>query len=168
MVSRLNLLSLAIPVAIFLLLVSLISQSKEMTTITTIKLDAYALQQVAGRIVVDVRPGETKYFKWAILYDTNQSDVSNVNISASGNGSEFLSFPKSVALRPSGEITNVPVNVTIPANYSTNIELKPIIRATEAGEKIGSTIINIEMSKILSIVIDKNQNQTLATGVLKS
>jgi hypothetical protein len=126
---------------------------------------AYALQQVAGHIVVEIQPGETKTFGWGILSDSNQSSTTttNVNISVNGNGSQFLSFPKSVKLPPSGEIVYVPVNVSIPVNYNpSNVqELNPTIRATEAGQKVGPTAINIEMSKILSIVIGGNENPFL-------
>jgi hypothetical protein len=135
-------------------------------SIAIVQQQAYALQQVAGHIVVDISPGETKTFGWGILSDSNQSSTTittNVNISANGNGSQFLSFPKSVKLPPSGEIVYVPVNVSVPANYKTNSvqELNPTIRATEAGQKFGPTAINIEMSKILSIVIGGNEKPFL-------
>lgn len=115
---------------------------------------SYALQQVAGEIVVEIKPGETKTFSWGLLSDKNQSSI--VNITADGIGAEFLSFPENITLTTSGQITYVPVNVTIPSNYTGAKELNPSIRATEAGEEVGATIINIAMAKALCIIIAQN------------
>ncbi len=120
---------------------------------------SYALQQVAGEIVVEIKPGETKTFSWGLLTEKNQS--STVNITADGIGAEFLSFPENITLTTSGQITYVPVNVTIPSNYTGAKELNPSIRATEAGEEVGATIINIAMAKALCIIIAQN-NATIA------
>jgi hypothetical protein len=127
----------------------------DLVTIT----QGYALQQVAGNIVVDTKPGETKTFSWGLLSERNQS--STVNITADGVGAEFLSFPENVTLSASGQITDVPVNVTIPSNYTGAKELTPSIRATQAGEEVGATIINIAMSKVLCIAIAENKTTTV-------
>jgi hypothetical protein len=119
---------------------------------------SYALQQVAGDIVVDIIPGETKTFSWGLLTEKNES--STVNITADGVGAEFLSFPENVTLSANGQITYVPVNVTIPSNYTGAKELNPSIRATEAGEEVGATIINIAMSKVLCVIITQNNATT--------
>jgi hypothetical protein len=50
----------------------------------------------------------------------------------------------------------VPVNVTISLNYTGPRELTPSIRATQAGEEVGATIISIAMSKVLCIAIAEN------------
>ncbi len=117
-----------------------------------------ALQQVAGQIVVETKPGETKTFNWGLLSDKNQSSI--VNITADGMGAEFLSFPENITLTTSGEIIYVPVNVSIPSNYTGAKELNPSIRATEAGEEVGGTIINIAMAKALCIIIAQNNATT--------
>jgi hypothetical protein len=119
---------------------------------------SYALQQVAGDIVVDIKPGETKTFRWGLLSEKNES--STVNMTADGIGAEFLSFPENITLTTRGQVNYVPVNVSIPSNYTGVKELKPSIRATEAGEEVGSTIINIAMSKVLCVVIDQNNTTT--------
>jgi hypothetical protein len=115
---------------------------------------SYALQQVAGNIVVEIKPGETKTFTWGLLTEKNESSI--INITADGVGAGFLSFPKNTTLTTSRQIVYVPVNVSIPLNYTGAKELNPSIRATEAGQKVGSTIINIAMSKALCIVIAQN------------
>ena len=121
---------------------------------------SYALQQVAGNIIVEIKPGETKTFTWGLLTERNESSI--VNITADGIGAEFLSFPKNITLSTSGQITYVPVNVSIPSNYTGASELNPSLRATEAGKKVGSTIINIAMSKVLCITIVENNTTTAA------
>ncbi len=117
--------------------------------------------QVAGNIFIEIKPGETKTFNWGLLSEKNQSSI--VNITADGIGAEFLSFPENVTIAAaSGQITDVPVNVTIPANYTGARELTPSIRATQAGEgEVGTAVINIAMSKLLCIAIPEN-NITLA------
>jgi hypothetical protein len=119
---------------------------------------SYALQQVAGDIVVNIKPGETKTFSWGLLTEKNES--STVNITADGIGVEFLSFPQNITITATGQITYVPVNVSIPSNYTGARELSPSIRATQAGEEVGSTIINIAMSKVLCVVIAQNNTTT--------
>lgn len=119
---------------------------------------SHALQQVAGDIVVDIKPGETKTFSWGLL--TEKNEPSSVNITADGIGAEFLSFPENITLATSGQITSVPVNVSIPSNYTGAKELNPSIRATEAGEEVGATIINIAMAKALCVIIAQNNATT--------
>ncbi|HYY67062.1 MAG TPA: hypothetical protein VE572_01805 [Nitrososphaeraceae archaeon] len=119
---------------------------------------SYALQQVAGNIIIEIKPGETNTFNWGLLSEKNQS--STVNITADGIGAEFLSFPENVTLTGSRQINYVPVNVNIPSNYTGDKELNPSIRATEAGEEVGPTIINIAMSKPLCVVIAQNNATT--------
>ena len=132
---------------------------------------SYALQQVAGNIFIEIKPGETKTFNWGLLSEKNQSIT--VNITAEGIGAEFLSFPENVTVAAlSGQITDVPVNVTIPSNYTGPRELTPSIRATEAGEgEVGATIINIAMSKVLCVAIAENNtagtNQNITDLELK-
>jgi len=121
----------------------------------------YALQQVAGNIIVEIQPGETKTFQWGLLTEKNESTT--LNITTDGLGAQFLSFPENVTLTGSGQVTLVPVNVSIPSNYTGQKELSPYITATEAGEEIGTTIINIAMSKELCIVVAQNNATTTIT-----
>jgi len=121
----------------------------------------YALLQVAGNIIVETMPGETRTFNWGLISDKNGS--STVNITAEGIGAEYLSFPENVTLAAGGQVTYVPVNVSIPSNYTGPIELTPSIRATEAGQGIGQTIINVAMSKALCIIVGSQNNATTTT-----
>jgi hypothetical protein len=119
---------------------------------------SFALQQVAGNIIIETIRGETETFTWGLISDKNASTT--VNITADGIGAEFLTFPENVTLAAGGNVTYIPVNVSIPANYAGDKELAPSITATEAGEKIGQTIINIGVSKILCIIVGSQNNTT--------
>lgn len=119
---------------------------------------SYALQQIAGNIIIETMPGETETFSWGLISDKNGS--STVNITADGMGAEFLSLPENVTLAAGEQITYIPVNVSIPANYTGDKELAPSITATEAGEEIGATIINIAVSKVLCIIVGAQNNAT--------
>jgi hypothetical protein len=120
---------------------------------------SYALLQVAGNITVEVMPGENETFTWGLISDKNGS--STVNITADGVGAEYLSFPENITLAAGGQITYVPVNVSIPSNYTGPTELTPSIIATEAGEAIGQTIINVAMSKTLCVIVGSENNTTI-------
>ncbi len=125
--------------------------------IITVK-QSYALLQVAGNIIVETMPGGTETFTWGLISEINGS--STVNITAEGMGAEYLSFPENVTLAAGGQVTYIPVNVSIPSNYTGPAELTPSIRATEAGEEIGQTIINVAMSKSLCIIVGSQNNAT--------
>lgn len=127
------------------------------TAIPTIITQTHALQQVVGRIVVEIEPGEMKPFKWGLL--TDKDEPNTVNISATGIGAEFLSYPKKVDLTP-GEIKNIQANVSIPFDHPGGARLNATMLATEAGER-GNTsgsagIINIQMGKPVDIAIGEN------------
>ena len=117
---------------------------------------ADALQQAAGPIVVELKPGETKTVQWGLVSD-KENDVTVVELKADGNGAEFLSFPKTVYIEP-GQLIFVDITVTIPPENTNNVELNPTILATESDQSESSTLINIQMKKTLSIIIS-SQNK---------
>jgi len=123
-------------------------------------LDSSALQQVAGKILVEIKPGETKTFQWGLASDSD--DVITLELRAEGEGAEFLSFEKNLTLEPK-KLAYATFTVTIPPDHLGGIELSPSIYATEFGEKGGATVINIEMKKIPSIVIAQNENPEFRT-----
>ena len=117
---------------------------------------ADALQQAAGPIVVELKPGETKTVQWGLVSD-KENDVTVVELKADGNGAEFLSFPKTVYIEP-GQLIFVDITVTIPPENTNNVELNPTILATESDQSESSTLMNIQMKKTLSIIIS-SQNK---------
>ena len=112
--------------------------------------NVYALQEVAGKINIDIQPGQTKSFQWGIISDSNQTTM--LNLSASGNGSEFLFYPKTVTLGPN-QLQSIQINVTIPSTYGSVHTFTPILTATEPGKTGGPTIINVQVLKVVTINI---------------
>jgi hypothetical protein len=130
--------------------------------LSTMVSNSYELGEVAGKINLQVTAGQTEKFQWGLQNDGNTTTT--VTLSASGNGSQFLNFPKSVILPPN-QITWVSGNVTIPSSFTSKANLTPILAAIEFGQKGGSTVINTEMLKqvILNITAAQNaQPQTSA------
>lgn len=127
--------------------------------------NAHALQQIAGPITLEMKPGESNTFQWGLLSDRDQP--TNVSLSSEGTGSEFLSFPEILNLPP-GNITYVTVNVRIPFDHPGAVELKPSLLATQAGEQGGQTVINIAMEKIPSIILAANENPRFRELTVKS
>lgn len=117
--------------------------------------NAHALQQIAGPITLEMKPGESKTFQWGLVSDSD--NPINVSLSSEGIGSEFLSFPEIVNLPP-GEVTYITVNVRIPFDHPGAVELKPSLLATQAGEQGAQTVINIQMKKVPSIILAANEN----------
>ena len=115
-----------------------------------------ALQQVAGPIVVELKPGETKTVQWGLASD-KEHDMTVVELKADGNGAEFLSFPKTMSIDP-GQLVFADITVTIPKNAS-RAELSPTISATEYDQSKGAILLNIKMKKTLSIIIS-SQSET--------
>jgi hypothetical protein len=120
----------------------------------------YALQEIAGPLIIHVNPGESKPFSWGLIPGNNEQN--SVDIYADGNGSEFLFFPKTFGLVP-GKVSYVQGNVSIPANYSSGQEFDPTIHAALSTENQTlngqANTVNLEVSKVLSIIVDGNKTR---------
>ena len=121
-----------------------------------------AFQQIAGPVIINVNPGETKSFSWGLLAENNESSM--LKIYSDGNGSEFLSLPQNFRLAPG--MTNYLVgNVTIPINHPTNQTLTPIIHSAvsenDTSNAGGANVVNIELSKIVTISIGANMTEQM-------
>jgi hypothetical protein len=120
----------------------------------------YALQEIAGPLIIHISPGESKPFSWGLLPGNNEQN--SVDIYADGNGSEFLFFPKTFGLVP-GKVNYVQGNVSIPANYSSGQEFDPTIHAALSTENQTvngqANMVNLEVSKVLSIIVDGNKTR---------
>jgi len=136
----------------------------------TTKMQSYALMQVAGGVIVEIKPGHSEPFTWGLISD-KKNQTTTVKLSADGRGAEFLSFPKVITLSP-GNLTELKGKVTIPKDYPVGIKLSPIMRATEVsqGNQSSGMTIKVQMAKTLSIFITQNatqssgnRNQTLPT-----
>lgn len=120
-------------------------------TFSAINDDAQALLQQAGKISVNVSPEKTETFTWGLQSDSDK--IITIQLSAEGQGSEFLDFPKFIQLAP-GEFVWTEIDVIIPQGYSGPLTLSPKMIATESGQSGGPTVINIQMAKTVSITID--------------
>jgi len=121
----------------------------------------FALQQIAGPITVEIKPGESKTFQWGLASDSDI--VTSIELRTEGRGSEFLSFTKQISIEPR-QSASAEFTVTIPADHPGGVELMPSIYATEFGEQGGSTVINIQMKKIPTIKIATNDNPEFRTN----
>lgn len=129
---------------------------------------AGAFQQVAGPVIINANPGDTKTFSWGLLAASNETSL--LKLYADGNGSEFLSFADSFRLTP-GKINYVVGNVTIPFNHPTNTTLNPIIHSTLSENdtaNTGGNAVNVELSKMLTITIGANNTQPIIIDNLTS
>ena len=127
-----------------------------------------AFQQIAGPVIININPGETKSFSWGLVAANNETSM--LKLYADGNGSEFLSFPESFRLA-SGKTNYVVGNVTIPINHPTNATLTPIIHSTISENdttNTGGNAVNVELSKMLTITIGANNTQPIITNNLTS
>jgi hypothetical protein len=154
------------PFAVACFLFSLISGFQMLIITETLFVQSFGLMQVAGDVVVEIKPGETKPFAWGLLSDNNRT--TDIVLSADGEGAELLSFSKAASLGP-GELKQIQGNVSIPADYqvpTNGTELNPTIRASEQsskGDQVGNEsgmILNVQMAKILSIVVSANETKT--------
>lgn len=131
--------------------------------VTTTIEQANAFQQVAGPVIININPGETKSFSWGLVAGNNET--STLKLYADGIGSEFLSFPETFMLS-SGKINYIVGNVTIPFSNPTNTTLNPIIHTTLSENDTtnvgGGNVINVELSKILTITIGANKTQAIS------
>lgn len=129
-------------------------------------IEAHAIREVAGKVNVQITPGQTKSFQWGMLSDSNS--VTAIQLSAQGQGSEFLSFPKSVSLNPQA-LQYVNVTVSVPPTYPGNVHLTPTLFGTQVGQQNGPTIINVQIAKAVTLAIAPNPNpQIAAQGITNS
>jgi hypothetical protein len=161
------LLSVANPLAMACFLFFLIISVQTSIITKTHFVQSFGLMQVAGDVVVEVKPGETKPFAWGLLSD-KQNETTTIELSADGEGAEFLSFPETASLGP-GELKQIQGNVSIPADYqvpTNGTELNPTMRAVEQSNigdqssNASGMILNVQMAKVLSIVVSANTTKT--------
>jgi hypothetical protein len=121
-----------------------------------------AFQQIAGPVIVNINPGETKSFSWGLLAGNNETSL--LKIYADGNGSEFLSIPQTFRLNP-GKTNYIVGNITIPLNHPTNTSLNPIVHSSisenDTENAAGGNAVNVELSKIIAITVGVNKTQAI-------
>ena len=114
-----------------------------------------ALRQVGGPEIFEINPGETFTFEWKLIA-SDENPVSLV-MGARGWGSQFVSFPETLELGPFGEGI-AEITVTIPNDHPGGVVLKPVVTATQFGERLGTIRINVQAEKVTEITINPNEN----------
>ena len=125
---------------------------------------ASGLQQIAGKIEVQLVPGESKSVRWGLVSDSEE-DL-QLKLSSGGIGSEFLTIPPTASLATK-ETKYVDVMITIPETHPGGVTLVPYVQATQAGEA-GQVVLNVGLRKYIQIVIEPNPDSALRTLQIKS
>jgi len=127
--------------------------------VSIIPYDADALRQVAGKFEFNLKPGDSATFEWGLASD-DTSKVTTIELSSNGDGAEFLSFEETIDIDPLALVYTT-VTVNVPDDYPGDITLTPMLLATEFGDKGGTTVINIQMLKIVTLNITPNDDPDL-------
>jgi len=120
--------------------------------------NVYGLGQTGGSTVIDINPGEQDTFLWGLIQNKNVAIT--LELSADGEGAEFLIYPKSININGEQKVYQT-FEVNIPNDYPGGITLRPNVYATEFGDDTGSTTINVRMAKTITLNIGLNDNSDL-------
>lgn len=125
---------------------------------------AFALQEVAGPLVISVPIGGSNSARWGLVNDGNQTII--VSLNATGNAAQYLSFPQSVGLQP-GKIYYVNVTANIPANFDTSSgrNITGTLYALQKGQSGGQVQINVQMLKSLTITVTGESAELQQTSI---
>jgi hypothetical protein len=119
----------------------------------------FALQEVAGPLVISTPIGGNNSAKWGLINDG--SATITAKLSASGDAAQYLSYPPTVVLQP-GKVVYVNVTAIIPADYSSaERNVTGYLYALQEGTP-GQVQINIQMMKSVTIEVTgqlSNSNQ---------
>jgi hypothetical protein len=113
--------------------------------------NVFALQQVAGTLVMTVPIGESNSAKYGLVNDGNETTT--ITLRAEGDAAPYLSFPETVNLPPQ-KLIYTDITATIPDNYDKSLggDLRGYVYALQEGTP-GQVKINIQMKKLVNIII---------------
>jgi hypothetical protein len=111
----------------------------------------YALQQIAGPLVISVPIGGTNSAKYGLINDENETIT--ISLRAEGDVAKYLFFPATVDLLPN-KIIYTDITAKIPADYDTSLggNITGYVYALQEG-KPGQVKINVQMKKSVTILI---------------
>lgn len=125
--------------------------------------NAYALQEVAGPLVISVPIGGSNSTRWGLINDGNETIT--VSLNATGDVAKYLSFPATVDLVPHKTVyTNITAN--IPADYNLGQNITGTLYALQEG-KPGQVQINVQMMKSVIITVTGESVELKQTSDLK-
>jgi len=117
-----------------------------------------ALLQVGGSTNIDIQPAQSDVFAWGL---SNEHDKTiQVQLSAVGEGSEFLTFDEILTLSPK-QLVYSRITVNIPDDYPGGIELRPTMIATEMNDQEGGSAIKLKMARYVHLNIAPNNDSSL-------
>ena len=115
----------------------------------------FALQEIAGPLVINVPIGGTGSAKFGLINDGNETIT--VSLRAEGDVADYLSFPATVDLEP-GKIVYTDITTKIPADYKSSGNISGFLYALQEG-KPGQVKINIQMQKNITINVGQQSTQ---------
>jgi hypothetical protein len=127
--------------------------------------NAYALQEIAGPLVIQTPIGGSNSARWGLINDGNETIT--VSLNATGDAAKYLSFPATVDLVPHKTVyTNI--TASIPADYSTSSgrNITGFLYALQEG-KPGQVQINVQMMKSVTITVTGESVELKQTSDLK-
>jgi len=122
--------------------------------------NAFALQQVAGALVIPVPIGGSNSARYGLMNDGNETIT--VSLRAEGDVAKYLSFPATVDL-PSKKVIYTNVTATMPADYDVSLgrNITGYLYALQEGKSSGQVQINVQMMKSVTIVVSGQSNEQL-------
>jgi hypothetical protein len=118
----------------------------------------FALQEIAGPLVISVPIGGTGSAKFGLINDENETVT--VSLRAEGDVANYLSFPATVDLEP-GKIVYTDITAKIPADYKSLGNISGFLYALQEGRP-GQVKINIQMQKSTTITVgQESTSQTV-------
>lgn len=118
----------------------------------------FSLQEVAGPLVIQTPIGGTNSTQWGLLNDGSQPIT--VNLSATGNAAQYLSYPATVDLSP-GIIVYTTITANIPTTSSGG-NITGNLYALQQGNS-GQVQINVQMIKSVTIMVTGSGSSTSST-----
>lgn len=123
----------------------------------------FSLQEVAGPLVISVPIGGSNSAQWGLMNDGNQTIT--VDLSATGNAANYLSFPTTVNLQP-GNIVYVSITAVIPNTSSTG-NFTGTLYALQVGNS-GQVQMNVQLTKSITIMVSGQSTQQTTTTTATS
>ena len=116
----------------------------------------YALQQIAGPLVISVPIGGSSSAQYGLVNDENETIT--ISLRAEGDAAKYLSFPATVDLEP-GKIVYTDITARIPADYDKSLgnNITGYLYALQEG-KPGQVKVNIQMKKSVMISVSGLSN----------
>lgn len=110
-----------------------------------------AFLQTGTPVNTNLNHGESLTFQWGLM--VQEGENTTIELSAKGEGSELLSFPKTIEAE-TGVWNIIDITITIPEDYPTDVLITPALYAVIEGEKgEGVLNVNVQMKNTLTIII---------------